>query len=158
MKSIPLTKGTTAWVDDQDYDYLMQWKWRVSSEGYARRDVIHNGRRHSIYMHRIVVKRVGKNTKPEVDHRNHNRLDNRRGNLRPATKQENMANRGPQRNNTSGYKGVYWDKSRSLWLAAIKVDRRMRFLGRWPTKKAAAQAYNKATRAHFGEYSHLNEV
>jgi hypothetical protein len=136
----------------------MQWKWRVSSEGYAKRDVVHNGRRYSTYMHRDVVRRTGKSAKPQVDHRSQNRLDNRRRNLRPATKQENMANRGPQRNNTSGYKGVYWDKTRLLWLAAIKVNRRMRFLGRWPTKEAAARAYNKAAKTHFGKYACLNKV
>ena len=157
MKRIALTQGK-AMVSDQDYTYLMQWKWQVSSDGYAKRDVARNGRKRRVYMHRIITQRANKGAKPQVDHWNHNRLDDRRRNLRPATKQENMANRGPQRNNTSGYKGVYWDKSRLLWLAAIKVNGQMKFLGRWPTRKAAARAYNKAARIYFGDYAHLNKV
>ena len=161
MKHIPLTKGKEALVDDEDYEHLMQWKWHAAVRGrYAARDTrSFNRRRGSIvYMHDVVATRVGLSGK--IDHANRNTLDNRRHNLRPATGSQNGANRGPQANNTSGYKGVV--RVRGRWRAQIKVNQRFHSLGHFPLteigKMEAARTYNRAAIQHFGEFAVLNPV
>ena len=150
MQKIPLTKGKEALVDDQDYDYLMQWKW------HAAKGVKYAGRNRSIYMHQVIAERMGFET--IADHIDGNGLDNRRENLRPATNQLNQANRGPQVNNTSGFKGVYYDKARDKWRAQIMVHQKQHNLGRFDDKVEAARVYNKAAKKHFGEFAWLNPI
>lgn len=107
-------------------------------------------------MHQTIGKLMGF---PGIaDHINNNGFDNRRKNLRPASHQMNLANRGPQVNNTSGYKGVTWDKSRDKWKAQIKVMQKCVFVGRFDDKVEAAKAYNQAAKKHFGEFAWLNPI
>ncbi len=84
MRRIPLTQGKEALVSDCDYKYLMQWKWWYNKHhgngGYAIRKI---GDR-KVYMHKVVASRKGL-PPGQVDHKNQNKLDNQRGNLRPAT-------------------------------------------------------------------------
>jgi gluconate kinase len=89
-----------------------------------------------------------------IDHIDRNRLNCQRNNLRPATNSQNLANRGKNRNNTSGYKGVTWDKERRKWLAQIEVRGRNRCLGRYDDKEEAHVAYCVALRKHFAEYAY----
>jgi hypothetical protein len=109
MKEIPLTKGAVALVDDIDYDYLMQWKWHLSSRGYAMRDARRKVKGwkvgHAYQMGQVVAKRMGLQSvgSQTVDHENRNRLDNRRENLRLATKSE-------QTINSENGDGVFFDK------------------------------------------------
>ena len=90
MKTIPLTQGKVAIVDDEDYTWLMQWKWH-SSYGYAmRRERTWSGKQKGIFMHRVVNKTpLGL----ETDHINRNKLDNRKENLQSVTHQENTCNK-----------------------------------------------------------------
>ncbi len=156
MKRIPLTKGKEALVDDQDYDYLMQWKWYCGTNGYACRSV--NGGR-SVLLHRAVFGHAHGYLPRRVDHRNHNPLDCQRRNLRPATQSQNMAHRGLDRNNTSGFKGVCFNKRRGKWLAYITAQGRRLYLGcDYDDPRVAARAYNRAALEHFGEFAVLNPV
>lgn len=119
-----LTKGEFAVVDSEDFEYLNRWKWHFSAKGYACR----KPGKQTIFMHRLI------NQTPDglqTDHINHNKLDNRKENLRSVTNQENHFNRPVDSNNTSGYKGVSWDKSRSKWVASITKDDRNIHLGRF---------------------------
>ena len=86
MKEIPLTRGKFALVDDEDYEWLSQWKWYCSTTGYAVRGC----KNRILYMHREIAK-----TKPGMltDHINRNKLDNRKENLRFCSHRENMKNR-----------------------------------------------------------------
>ena len=153
MKKITLTKGKEALVDDQDYEFLMRWKWHAACGGkYAGR----RPKSGAIYMHQLIAKRMGFENIP--DHIDGNGLDNRRANLRPATHQLNLANRGPQVNNTSGFKGVTYDKARGKWFASIKVQGKRYNLGRFDDKVEAARVYNKAAKKHFGEFAWLNPI
>jgi hypothetical protein len=92
----------------------------------------------------------------QVDHRNGNGLDNRRFNLRLSTKAENGRNRGPNRNNTSGYKRVCWHAQRGKWLASIQLDRKQINLGLFTDPVDAAIAYDLAAIEHFGEFAWTN--
>jgi hypothetical protein len=133
MKKIKLTKGFEAIVDDEDFEYLSQWKWHISTNGYAmRKEHIHiakNKYGHKIFrMHRVI------NNTPDdlfTDHINRDKLDNRRVNLRTVNKSQNGLNVGVGSANTSGYKGVYWDKFNNKWRAEIKVLGKKKCLGRY---------------------------
>ena len=80
----------------------------------------------------------------EIDHINRIPSDNRIINLREVTDQENQFNRGKQKNNTSGYKGVSWNKQNKKWLANIRVNRKTIYLGYFDDILEASEAYRKA--------------
>jgi hypothetical protein len=154
-REIPLTQGLVALVDDQDYELVTAaGKWRASVEGrrvYAKRDVRRpDGARTSQRLHQLIT------GNELTDHRNGDGLDNRRTNLRPASKGQNGANRGPNSNNKAGFKGVSWDKVNRRWRAQIQVDGKIRNLGRYGTPEGAALAYDAAAREYFGEFAALN--
>lgn len=136
-------------VDDEDYLLLNQWHWSLSNKGYAYRK---ENRVKSILLHRVVTSCPGDLI---VDHINHNKLDNRRKNLRVCTQKENVRNRRALPH-SSRYKGVYRDAIRNLWVAKIKVNYQGRFLGRFNNEIEAAKAYDEAAKKYFGEFSKLN--
>ena len=154
MKKIKLTQGKFALVSDIDYTYLNQWKWCVA--GYAKRHGQNN--KLYIYMHKVILRRMGYYRCNRGDHINGNKLDNRRSKLRPATDLQNRRNQYKYKNNTSGYKGVYWLKTNKKWMAQIKITGRAKYLGSFVNKKEAAKAYNKAAKKHFGKFARLNKV
>lgn len=88
------------------------------------------------------------------EHRHHNWWSN----LRLANKQQNGANRGLPKNNTSGYKGVCWKKAFQKWVTVIQVNGKKKFLGYFDSKHDAARAYNEAAILYFGEFAVLNEI
>ena len=89
----------------------------------------------------------------ECDHRDLNPANNKWENLRESTRGENGCNRGTQKNNTSGQKGVSWHKHTGKWRASIKVDGRSIHLGVFQTFDAAANAYRVACSASHGEFA-----
>lgn len=92
----------------------------------------------------------------DIDHEDLDKVNNRIKNLRPSNKSNNGANRPPQKNNTSGYKGVFWHKGAAKWMVQIKVRDRLIYGGLFKTKKAAAQHYDVLAEEHFGEHARLN--
>lgn len=158
---IPLTKGKFAIVDEADTEMVLNWMapksgaWlseqRDRSTCYAARWA-YSPTKFKISMHQLIT------GWPMTDHVNRNGLDNRRINLRPATWQQNMANRAPGRNNTSGYKGVHWKRSERKWVASIGVNGRQKHLGLFADPAEAARAYNRAAVEAFGEFAWLNPV
>lgn len=158
MKRIKLTQGKFALVDDADFEWLNQWKWRVNAQGYAvRREYtrISKGVRHAVdfRMHRQIM---GEPQGMEVDHEDGEGLNNQRYNLRVATHQQNLANRPKQKNNTSGYKGVSWSKQNKKWWAHICVSGKTISIGHYKDIKEAAKAYNEAASIHQGSFARLN--
>ncbi len=92
MKKIKLTKSKFALVDDEDFDYLNQWKWHYTGTGYAGRKIYPNGRydQKMLYLHRVIMQTpVGL----DVDHIDHDRLNNQKSNLRNCTRTDNLKNR-----------------------------------------------------------------
>ena len=153
-KLISLTQGKFAIVDDADYEWLNQWKWGISSTGYAKRGIRKGKKTITIFLHRLLAKTPkGKFT----DHINRNRLDNRRENLRVCTTFESNQNRGFNSSNTSGYKGVFlgsYSKLKKKW----RVDIQQKTIGYFKTKEEAAIAYNKRAKELFGEHAWLNNI
>lgn len=157
-REIPLTQGKVTLVDDADFDWLSQWKWRYHSTGYAirRRQKADGPGSENIRMHRLILSPIPEGYEP--DHIDGDGLNNQRANLRLATHSQNHANRGMQRNNTSGFKGVSWQKKRKKWEARIRVNGHNVYLGYFDDIIEAARAYNRAAVKHFGEFARLNDV
>jgi hypothetical protein len=88
-----------------------------------------------------------------IDHINHIRDDNRWTNLRDATLSQNQANRVNQKNNTSGYKGVSWNKQCKKWKAQISYMYKDIHIGLYTTPQEAAEAYKKKSIELFGKFS-----
>jgi hypothetical protein len=146
MAVISLTKGFEAVVDDADLAFLSQWKWHAFSAptGHvyaARNSEPVNGRRTHVFMHRVLA-----NTPADrvTDHANGNTLDNRRANLRIATRSQNMWNRRPNRDGRSKYKGVSWHRQHQKWAAAIQIEKRRHHLGLFVNEHEAGEAYRVA--------------
>jgi hypothetical protein len=158
MKKIPLTKGQFALVDDEDFEWLNQWKWLYGGRRYAARNTHfrdEDGKRHTkvIWMHREIIKTPAS---LKTDHINGNGLDNRKSNLRVVTQQQNTWNLTKPSHNTTGYKGVYWRANR--WEAAIHKNNKKYHLGRFTKLKEAIVAYNNASLKFFGEYAKPNQI
>lgn len=153
MKLIPLNLGKFAQVDDEDYDYLMQFKWYYN-KGYATRTVDNHKNQKTIRMHRVIINTpIGMQT----DHIDGDKLNNCRSNLRICTSSQNKQNCKIHRNNTSGFKGVSWDgRKNRKWQAYISVSGRKISLGYYENPSDAAQAYDKAAKERFGEFANLN--
>lgn len=150
MRTIALTQDKVAIVDDEDYEYLNQWKWHTQKIGnvfYAmRRFRTSNGLGHS-YMHRLVAARSG--LESSVDHVNRNGLDNRRSNLRPATNKQNQENMKVPSDNKSGHKGVSYCRTRHHWRACIGHNNKVISLGRFDTLEEAIAARQAAEKLYF---------
>lgn len=162
MAEIQLTKGKVALVDESDLTWLSLWKWMADSRGYAvRRGQVSDGvlRGKSILMHRQ-IKDVLDQSFVMVDHKNHNRLDNRRDNLRNCICSQNAANSLLSKDSVSGYKGVCFRKGykKNQWKAEIRVSGKKIYLGVFDSKTQAAMAYNEAAKRYFGDFACLNEV
>lgn len=147
-----------ALVDDEDFDDLSKHKWYSRKHGktyYATRiiTVCRSPRiRINIHMHREIMHAP---TKLCVDHIDRNGLNNKRNNLRICTTKENQKNKGIQKNNTSGFKGVMWDKGCLKWRAQIQNDKKKIHLGLFDTVVEAYQEYCKASVIHHGKFSNL---
>lgn len=117
MKKIKLGRSNlVTLVSDEDFDFLSQYKWHLGGNGYVLSGM---GGKKRVFMHRLI------NNTPkgfDTDHINRNILDNRRENLRTVTKVINGRNRGENKNNTSGQRGVSWDKKLSKWASYIWVN------------------------------------
>jgi hypothetical protein len=155
MAEIPLSKGKVAIVDDELYEYLSQWKWFYHKNGYAMRSYRENGKYKKERMHRSVLRAPDGY---DVDHINGDKLDNRKSNLRSATRSQNNYNKSVQRNTTSGFKGVSWSKQRNKWRSRIFVDKREMHLGFFEYKIDAAMAYNEAALKYHASFANLNTL
>lgn len=145
---IELTQGGFALVDTQDVELVIQLLWRLGTHGYA---VSKDGR---TLMHRLIM---GAADGVQVDHINHDKLDNRRSNLRVVTRAQNAANQRKCKTKTtsSKYKGVCLHSS-GRWRAHIQANKTYTFLGYYPDEESAARAYDARALELWGEYAHLN--
>lgn len=152
--------GHKVLFDDEDVMLLFNQRWRVSkgSSGIFyvyghNRGMCRSG---TVSMHQIILP-----PKPGfmTDHINGNGLDNRRCNLRYATRPQNSYNRGPQSGRP--HKGVYKRSKEKLtkpWIAALTVNKKSIHLGYFQTKELACAAYDAAARKYHGEFAYQNNI
>lgn len=155
MKKLPLRgkhgEGLYAIVDDADYSQVCGYRWHCTS-GYAARGAGQAGIR--IRLHTQLMK-PGPGL--EVDHKNGDKLDNRRANLRVCTHQQNVRN--APRLSASGYRGVHKVTTPTpTWYAHIAVNGKKHYLGSFDTAREAAVAYNSAATELHGEFALLNRT
>ncbi len=160
MRKIPLTQGQVALVDDSDFEFLSQWKWHALKQRtgnfYAVRNSPWKKRKHFlILMHREILG-LKREDKRQGDHKDHNTLNNRLGNLRICTRQQNAMNQKSHSDSTSQFSGVSWYKSYKKWVASIRLAGKLKHLGYFSVEKNAALAYDMAAIREFGEFAHLN--
>lgn len=158
-RTLQLTKGKEAIVDDADFEMLSAYKWffqKNGKTGVARASVpAGKNRQTKVVMHRLLL---GARRGQWVDHINGNPLDNRRSNLRFCSPRESARNRGPF-GGRSPFKGVAWSKANRKWKASICVgDSGERLhLGYFKDAVFAASAYNEAALKHHGDFARTNE-
>jgi hypothetical protein len=165
FRTIPLTKGLFAIVDPDDYHRLVNFNWHANKSAHTHYAVRYlpkgnvvspsNRRKNKIeYMHHLII------DIPEglfCDHINHNGLDNRKANLRPATLAQNIRHRrkfkSPSR---SKYKGLTWRKKEKAWHVRIYTNGKRIFIGSFKDEFAAAKAYDRAAKQFYGDFATLN--
>jgi hypothetical protein len=165
FRTIPLTKGLFAIVDPDDYHRLVNFNWHASKSAHTHYAVRYlpkgnvvspsNRRKNKVeYMHHLII------DIPEglfCDHINHNGLDNRKANLRPATLAQNIRHRrkfkSPSR---SKYKGLTWRKKEKAWHVRIYTNGKRIFIGSFKDEVAAAKAYDSAAKQFYGDFATLN--
>lgn len=153
MKTIPLSKGLFALVDDEDFERVNAHKWQITS-GYATRtQTISAGKHRTVYMHREIMETPDG---METDHRDGNRLNNSRDNLRICSTSQNQANRQNLPTQSGQYRGVRYDERISKWTAKIQVNKKCMWLGSYDTAEMAAREYDKAAKLYFGDFARLN--
>lgn len=161
INALPSQSFLTEWLDYDPATGIFRWKKTANNNGARRGDVAgtDNGNGYvrivlqgvRYYAHRLAWMIVyGGDPMIEVDHENRVRDDNRIENLRPAGMSRNLGNIALPSHNTSGRKGVCWDKSRNKWIVHIKVNGVQKYLGRFADREEAARAYDRAAVAHFG--------
>jgi len=142
-------------VDDEDFDELNKTRWFLGKDGYALMSLWFGRKVHTIRMHRVIMC-----TPKELytDHRDENRLNNQKSNLRICTPAQNKRNSRVQRNNTTGFKGVGSRKGTEKFEAGIRVNYKQKYLGLFNSPEEAALAYNEAAKKYYGEFASLNDI
>ena len=160
MKELEVKGGLKTQVDDEDYEWLNQWKWRMdwkSGAGYVVRRTTKGvaNKKRSLRLHRVIM---GVLDRPEItiDHVDGNPFNNQRSNLRLASCSQNGCNRGPLVGSSSKFKGVYWNKSAAKWKAEVAYSGKRFHLGYFEDEEAAARAYDVRAKELHGEFARLN--
>ncbi len=153
MKEIELTRGYVAVVDDEDYPWLSRFKWSARPSGrtcYAQR----KSNSKMVAMHQLLVEITNGQ---EIDHRDGNGLNNRRKNLRAATRRQNSQNRTVQAH-SSQYKGVSYRADVGKWRARLRHRGCLLVCGTYASEHDAGRAYNTAALELFGDFARLNII
>ena len=150
MKEIKLTQGKVALVDDEDYEYLNQFKWsfyKSRKTYYANRIKTIKGKGYGMTMHRVIMNTP---SNMEVDHIDHNGLNNQKHNLRNCTFTQNRKNKTAS--GKSKYLGVGF-AGKQIQAHILNL-----YLGSFKTEEDAARAYDNAARKYHGEFANLNII
>jgi hypothetical protein len=160
FRKIPLSQGKFAIVDPADYEHLKSFKWfekksKHTFYAYRTQSVKENQIcQRNLLMHRLITSAP---PDMQVDHINHNGLDNRKANLRVVSSTQNCWNKRKLSGKfSSRYKGVSWNKNYKKWEACLTCNKVKTILGYFDNEIAAARAYDVKAKTLFKEYAVLN--
>lgn len=146
------TNGEEFYFDLEDYMLIKDYTWSINDAGY----VTSNPFGKHLRMHMLVMNKKDRSDGKDIDHINHNTKDNRKENLRIIEHYQNITHCITYSNNTSGRKGVSWDKSRSKWMATITYNKKTYHLGRFENFEDAVRAREDAEKRIHKEF-HYDE-
>ncbi len=157
MKAIPLTQGEVALVDDEDYESISKHKWCASWNRYSKTfyAVRHTRGQESkcVIMHRQILRAT---KGQEVDHRDHDGLNNQRSNIRLCSRTENMHNLTKHADGSSPFKGVILDKRSGCWESKMMCRKKRIWLGCFGNPLLAAMVYDAGARKFYGDFAKTN--
>jgi hypothetical protein len=152
---------THAQVDDEHFEYLNKFRWSLSSNrsgNYPHRYVRQHEKPRHLLLHREVAALAGWDMSNDVDHADHDVLNAQISNLRLADKSQNGANAKLAKNNTSGFKGVSWDKIKKKYAVYVGYKGRHVLVGRFADPRMAARAFDYVVIRLFGPFAHTNKA
>lgn len=141
------------YFDLEDYDKIKNYTWWENDQGYCIATISYNPHT-TIRMHRIIM---DVSDDLDIDHKNHNTLDNRKEYLRVCTRQQNIFNSKIRKTNKSGITGVWWSDELGKWRSQITVNGKDIILGWFFDKENAIKARKKAEKKYFGKYRYKGE-
>lgn len=150
------SKDEEFYFDLEDYYLIKDYCWSINSQGYITAPNLSDGKK-IIKMHRLILSCPDGYDVDHV-HGKETRNDNRKRNLRVATRSQNNMNKGIQSNNTSNITGVSWHKGMGRWQAYISVNRNRIYLGAFINFDEAVNARKQAEERYFGEFSYDNSM
>jgi hypothetical protein len=152
---VTLNKKHVAVIDAADVDKISPYTWFANvtkrKDGTIR--TVYAVAANSLSMHRLLLDAPSDSP---VDHVSGVGIDNRRANIRLVTPRLNSYNRGIQSTNTSGFKGVHWNRMTHKFHAVIHLDKKPWIVGKFKTAEEAARRYDHAARRFYGKFACLN--
>lgn len=147
------------YFDLEDYDKIRNYCWNFNTNGYITTNLWDgdNKKNYKILLHKVILD-IPRTREIHIDHIHHNKYDNRKKELRICNPQQNTQNSIIPKNNSSGVKGVSYNKRAKKWIAYIRYNNKNNYLGYFDTFKEAVQARKEAEDKYYGEYSYDNSM
>ena len=145
------SKGEEFYFDLEDYEKIKNYSWHIDNVGYVRTQFRYDDNEpyKKMRMHKLILNYQG-----IVDHKNTNKKDNRKENLRFATNSQNCTNKGLISNNTSGVTGVYWEKNKKRWFAEVSVNYKTIRSSYFKEFNDAVEARKELEDKYYGDYKY----
>lgn len=145
---IKVGRGMYTVIDAEDLEEMSKYTWNAGNNSYVS---ARSKESKTIYMHRLLCP-----TDAEVDHKDHDPLNNRKSNLRPCTHSQNQCNKNVRRKNKHKWRGITWVEARKKWKATIRCDKKIIYLGLFSTAEEAGNSYLEAANKYHGEFARAN--
>ncbi len=155
MKVIHLTQNKVTWLDNEDFERVNKYKWHANKKttgvfyAYRKQWIPEKQKYITIIMHRFIMNCP---EDMEIDHIDHNGLNNQKSNLKICSHADNMRNIKVRRTSNSGFRGISWDKKNKKWRITICKEKKFYNRGRFTELEDAVKEHRKSFKEIFGYY------